>query len=200
MTSDVKYGKGSPGKTLPGSQRIHLDMGVNSFLIELYAKIAEDQGGAGLVGKIDDQAGYELTVSKTGGCRLILRSGGTQDEAVAPIPLADGAYHHLIVEVDRKKWMVSFYLDGKKVHQAGLQNLRPTASLANDGDFLVGRSSKDVYLEAELDFLRVSRGTLADAKTTIQELYAWQFHGPQYRDFTGRGPEGKRDAGALEAR
>jgi len=50
-----------------------------------------------------------------------------------------------------------------------------------------------------IDFLRIARGTLADAKTTIEELYAWEFDGPQFRDFTGRLPaDGKRDAGAIE--
>ena len=42
-------------------------------------------------------------------------------------------------------------------------------------------------------------GVLADAKTTIDELYAWEFDGPHLRDFTGRTPHGKRDAGAIEA-
>ncbi|MBT7165538.1 MAG: hypothetical protein HN904_22365, partial [Victivallales bacterium] len=51
----------------------------------------------------------------------------------------------------------------------------------------------------QLDFLRVSRGTLADAETTIEELYEWEFNGPFLRDFSGRAPTGKgRDAGAIE--
>ncbi len=44
----------------------------------------------------------------------------------------------------------------------------------------------------------MSLGTLADARTSIEELYAWEFNGPFLRDFAGRAPEGKRDAGALE--
>lgn len=44
----------------------------------------------------------------------------------------------------------------------------------------------------------LSLGTLKDAKTDIEELYAWQFDGPFIRDFAGRKPKGKRDAGALE--
>jgi len=31
-----------------------------------------------------------------------------------------------------------------------------------------------------------ARGTLADSKTTIEELYAWEFNGPFLYDFTGR--------------
>ncbi len=200
MTSDVTYGKGNSRTTLSGSKRIHLDMGTNNFLIELVARFLPDQGQAGLVRKMGDKGGYELTLTEQGGLRLALQSGSSRDEAVAPAQLTDGRYHHVIVEVDRKRWMVSFYVDGKKIGSSGLQNLQPNASLENSGDFVVGRSSDSRHLQAELDFLRVSRGSLADANTTIQELYAWQFNGPQMRDFTGREPEGKRDAGALEAR
>ena len=39
-----------------------------------------------------------------------------------------------------------------------------------------------------------------DTKTTIDELYTWQFDGPFLRDFTGRKPVGRRDAGAIEGR
>ena len=37
-----------------------------------------------------------------------------------------------------------------------------------------------------------------DARTSINELYAWQFKGPHLRDFAGKKPDGKRDAGAFE--
>jgi hypothetical protein len=49
-----------------------------------------------------------------------------------------------------------------------------------------------------MEFMRISLGTLQDAKTDIQELYAWQFQGPFLRDFSGKKPIGRRDAGALE--
>ena len=44
----------------------------------------------------------------------------------------------------------------------------------------------------------IALGTLDDAKTTIEELYAWQFSGPFLEDFLGRRPNGQRDAGAIE--
>ncbi len=47
--------------------------------------------------------------------------------------------------------------------------------------------------------MRIALGTLADAHTTIDELYAWQFDGPFLRDFAGRKPSGaRRDGGAIE--
>ena len=75
-----------------------------------------------------------------------------------------------------------------------------TVSLANDGDVCVGGTPEGRHLDGALDFLRIALGTLADADTTIEELYAWEFDGPFLRDFAGRKPSGaKRDAGALEA-
>ncbi len=50
-----------------------------------------------------------------------------------------------------------------------------------------------------IDFLRIARGTLVDANTTINELYAWEFHGPFLQDFTGRDrPADGGAAGAIE--
>jgi hypothetical protein len=34
--------------------------------------------------------------------------------------------------------------------------------------------------------MRIARGTLADSKTTIEELYEWEFNGPFLDDFMGR--------------
>ena len=88
------------------------------------------------------------------------------------------------------------YLDGKKdANGAGLG----ADSLANGADLLVGGTPKGQCLTGAIDFLRICHGTLADAETTIDELYTWQFDGPQFRDFCGNAPKGKRDAGAIEA-
>jgi hypothetical protein len=62
----------------------------------------------------------------------------------------------------------------------------------------VGGSPDGRYLDGALDFLRIAQGTLADAETTIEELYAWEFDGPHLRDFTGRKASGPRDAGAID--
>ena len=76
-----------------------------------------------------------------------------------------------------------------------------TTSLSNTADFFVGKGPEETCLAGTIDFLRVARGTLADARTTIGELYEWEFHGPFLRDFAGQEPVGgKRDAGAMEGR
>jgi hypothetical protein len=80
----------------------------------------------------------------------------------------------------------------------------PDASIDCKADFTVGRSSAgdEGYLEGAIDFMRICHGTLADAKTTIEELYAWQYvSGPHLFDMRGVKPKGRRrDAGALERR
>ncbi len=84
---------------------------------------------------------------------------------------------------------------GKIIQGAGITS---GLSLANDGDLYVGGTPSGRCLNGTLDFMRICLGTLADAKTDIDELYAWEFDGPFLKDFAGRYPKGKRDAGALE--
>ena len=62
----------------------------------------------------------------------------------------------------------------------------------------MGKAKDGRFFAGCMDFLRVSRGTLADANTSYDELYAWEFNGPFLRDFCGTQPAGKRDAGAIE--
>ena len=89
------------------------------------------------------------------------------------------------------------YIDGRKDGSAsGLDN---SQSLANTGDLYVGGTPDGRYLDGTLDFLRIAHGTLADADTTIEELYAWEFDGPFLRDFAGHKPSDvARAAGALQ--
>jgi hypothetical protein len=63
----------------------------------------------------------------------------------------------------------------------------------------VGGTPQGHNLDGAMDFLRIARGTLADSKTTIEELYAWEFHGPFLYDFTGRErPADGGEAGAID--
>jgi hypothetical protein len=49
----------------------------------------------------------------------------------------------------------------------------------------IGGTPEGRYLDGSLDFLSIAQGTLADADTMIEELYAWKFDGLQTRDLTG---------------
>lgn len=68
----------------------------------------------------------------------------------------------------------------------------------NSADFHVGHFGEH-YFSGGIDFLRVSKGTLRDAETSVEELYKWQFDGPFLYDFSGNPVQGtSRDAGAVE--
>jgi hypothetical protein len=111
-------------------------------------------------------------------------------------PVNDGQWRHAIVEADRELKTLTVYLDGRK--DASANGVDGSVSLANGGDVNVGGTSEGQHLDGTIDFLRIAHGTLADANTTIEELYAWEFDGPFLRDFTGRKPVGEqRVAGAI---
>ena len=189
MKAPVTYPR--DGKQLAAT-RAALDMDANSFLIEAFFRTEPGRRNGILAAKLGD-SGYALSLDDTGRLALTLRSGGASDATHTPNRVNDGAWHHVIAEVDRLARKVTLYVDGRLACATDL-SLAPEASLANSADFTVGQD-----LAGDIDFLRLSRGTLADAHTTIEELYAWEFDGPFLRDFAGRAPTGKaRDAGALE--
>jgi len=195
-TRDITYGE----TTIDGSDRPTVDMDENNFLIELYFKAKPGNRGT-LVSKRTADTGYQLGLTDGGVARLWMGRGDDRLESKGRSRLDDGRWHHLLVEVDRQVRRVTIHVDGEVDAQAEKLDFSPRHSLSNEGDFEVGRGPEGDYFAGTIDFLRVSRGTLADARTTIEELYAWQFDGPFLRDFAGHAPRGKkRDAGALEAR
>ncbi len=176
-----------------------VDMDKNSFIVEMYFKTEAGHAGGTLVSKAADGTGYVLTLDDAGKPQLSLTSNGAATLTKATKPVNDGNWHHLLVEVDRSGGAVLFYIDGTKAGSSQLGEIRSNMSLSNTAPFLVGKGNNGAFLAATIDFLRVSRGTLADARTNIEELYAWQFDGPFLYDFTGAAPQGKgRDAGAIE--
>jgi hypothetical protein len=107
----------------------------------------------------------------------------------------DGHWHHVLAEADRSAKTLTLYVDGQRETSGpGIDK----TSIANDSDLFVCGTPDGQHLKGTVEFLRIALGTLEDAKTDIGELYAWQFDGPFLRDFAGRQPKGKRDAGALE--
>ena len=107
-------------------------------------------------------------------------------------------FEGLIAEVDRAKNSATIYTDGVKTASGALA-LDEKASLSNSSDLLVGKNASGHAFAGTLGFLRITRGTLADSRTTIEELYDWEFDGPFLRDLRGHEVTGaSRDAGALE--
>ena len=174
-----------------GTQRKTVQMETNNFLIETVLRIAPGTGGGTIASKTENGAGYSLGLNAGGNLELKL-NGAT---LTAATPIHDGVWHHVLVEVDRAAGKATFYVDGVAVANKTAGAFPASdASLGNGADFVVGAG-----LNAEMDFLRVARGTLADAQTGIAELMSWQFNGPHLHDFVGRAPTGGvRDIGALE--
>jgi hypothetical protein len=148
-----------------------------------------------LIQKADAQTGYVLTVD--GVVTFAVKAGGKQSAVAGKAVVNDGKWHHVLAEADRKAERMTIYVDGRKDAEGADPG---GVSLSNGADFYVGGTPTGDCLAGTVDFVRVSLGSLADAKTTIEELHAWQFNGPFLRDFAGNPPVGKRDAGALEAR
>ena len=169
---DVKYN---------GSERQTFDMGNNNFLIEL---VFDGRKGT-VLSKNDGKNGYALRITgenRSVALELFCNGRKFTASAVMPEPV-DGVeryFHHLIAEVDRQNSEVNFYLDGKKVKTSYSGEFPASgSSLSNQADLLVGRNAAgEDYFAGAIDYLRISRGTLKNAETNIDELYNWEFAGP----------------------
>ena len=176
-----------------------LDMGMNNFLIEAVIK-----GKSGpLVSKTEGGNGYSLIIRTDGRLRLSVYTGGVESYGESVAVINDEKWHHIIAQAARNKnESVDILIDGKPAETERKGSLK--GDLSNKGVFLVGKKDEDEkntgsYYRGMIDFLRVSQGTLADAETTIEELYKWEFDGPFLRDFYGNPARGKgRDSGAIE--
>jgi hypothetical protein len=179
-------------------------MASNNFTIEIFFKTEAGHTGGTLVSKADRSAGCELSISPEGTARLTIRArlkpllqpNGVEASAASTAKVNDGQWHHLFVEVDRAAARITFYVDGDAAGRSAIDTIGKDAALSNTSDFVVGRG-----LVGAVDFLRVCRSTLAESKTTMAELYAWQFDGPFLKDFTGRSPGAgrSRDCGAIQS-
>jgi len=176
-------------------------MDTNNFLIEVVFMTTPQQTDGGIACKYLNK-GYALAITENGHARMSLHFGAAACSRDTSRPRNDGLWHHLIAEIDRKKPDgIRIYVDGKLSNGAWSGRMDKTTSLSNTADFLVGKTagSRADYFAGQLDFLRVCRGTLEDAETTIEELYKWEFDGPFLKDFQGRSAQGTcRDAGAVE--
>ena len=196
VTLDARGRNDSLKRTVSGADLSNPQIHTSNFLIEVFFKTAPGQTDAVLIQKIDG-AGYVLGVNKAGGVTLAATSGGATAWLASRSAVNDGQWHHVIAEADRKAGTFTIYLDGKQ--DASGPGLGADASLANDADLYVGGAPNGHYLNGAIDFLRIARGTLADSKTTIEELYAWEFNGPFLDDFTGRRrPANGGCAGAID--
>ena len=178
----------------------NVDMTTNSFILEAYFKTVEAHTGGVLVSKSEASGyGYQMDIDASGNARFsILSNGAGAFSQSGSMAVNDGKWHHVLAEVNRQALTVTIYIDGVSANGATSGTMPASASLTNAADMLIGKNMDGNFLSGTVDFVRISKGTLADAKTTMDELYKWQFNGPFLRDFAGNLPIGNRDAGALE--
>ncbi len=144
-----------------------------------------------------DDAGYALRVNEAGGVTLAAQAAGAKASLASRGAVNDGQWHHVIAEADRKARTFTIYIDGRQ--DAGGPGLGADGSLGNDANLYVGGTPQGHSLNGAIDFLRLARGTLVDSKTTIEELYAWEFRGPFLYDFIGHErPADGGEAGAID--
>jgi hypothetical protein len=169
----------------------------SSVLIEIYFQTAAGHTGGVLMEKMEGK-GYSLAIAASGRLSFVVKGTGASAAVESQSIINDGQWHHAIVEADRRTKALTVYVDGRK--DASAVGVDGSVSLANEGDVYVGGTPDGRFLDGTLDFLRIARGTLEDADTTIEELYAWEFDGPCFRDFTGRKLTGtRRNAGAISS-
>lgn len=179
----------------------NVDMTTNSFIVEACYKTAQGHDGGVLVSKAGATGyGYQMEVLSEGDIRFsILNNGNAVFSQQASAAGIDGNWVHVLAEINRTAAIVNIYINGVLANTS-TNGTMPAAgvSMTNAADLLVGKNQSGSYFEGTMDFMRISKGTLADAKTTIEELYKWEFDGPFLYDFAGNRPIGQRDAGALE--
>ncbi len=165
------------------------------FMVEVYFRAPPGAAAGALVSDLSDR-GYELALDAGGRLSFFVRSADGAARAAAPSRVTDGAWRHALAECDLDAGRVRLYLDGRRVAETPA---RLAGGCRNAADLRVGLGAAG-YFAGDLDFVRIALSTLAESKTTIEELHAWQLDGPFLRDFTGARPAGaRRAAGALEA-
>lgn len=180
---DAKGRTGSLKRTISGPELSSPQIGTSNFLIEAYFKSAAGLADAPLIRKMSE-TGWSLGINAAGRVTLTAKSVGGSVHLDSRSVVNDGQWHHVIAEADRKSGTFTLYMDGK--NDASGPGLGADISLANDANLYVAGTPQGRMLNGAIDFLRVARGTLADSKTTIEELYAWEFNGPFLDDMTGR--------------
>lgn len=183
-------------RAVSGSELANPQIDKSNFLIEIYFQTAAGAKSAMLIQKMSD-AGWALNLDDAGHVVLETKANGATASVASHRAVNDGQWHHVIAEADRKAATFTIYIDGKKDNVA--PGVGADVSLANAADLYVAGTPEGHHLNGAIDFLRIARGTLADSTTTIDELYAWEFHGPFLQDFTSRlRPADGGSAGAID--
>ncbi len=178
----------------------NVDMTTNSFILEMFLRPDSAFTDGVLIAKHDNTNGYELGIDGSGKPVMTLFSGGSAAASLIGLDVInDGKWHHLLAEINRAG-IINLYVDGQVSNGVSAGTVpADDVSLTNTADLLIGKNEEGHFFKGSIDFLRISKGLLSDAKTTIGELYTWETDGPFLYDISGKAPEGQRDAGAIES-
>jgi len=168
----------------------------SSMIVAAHLKTKDSEGI--IAAKMEDGVGYELALN--GGelsFRVATNEGHAASVAIASLDIADGNWHHILAELDRENKKLNLYVNASGASTTVGLDEDFAGSLGNGADFLVGGGPGKEHLAATFDFLRVNAASLSESKTTSGEIHAWQFDGPQYRDFAGEDRRQQNAAGAL---
>ncbi len=175
----------------PAEKRHTPAITTENLLIEAIFRTDAQTDGV-ILAKHDGKTGYRLGLDGGGRPVFTVSSRGDSSAVKGNGSLANGEWRHLVAEMDRATGRMSLYVDGIEIGTLNSE-LPATASVDNQADLLVGKG-----FVGDMDFLRLCKGTLDDARTTMTELHAWQTNGPWKTDFFGNPANGQRDAGAIE--
>ena len=178
----------------------NLDLATYSSIVECYFKTEPGHVNGTILSKFGTSGyGYQLGLDNSGNVLFsIMNNGLAAFSQSGSSVINDGNWHHVLVEINRQASKVTVFIDGVAANGASTGVMPVSASLTNTSNFLIGKNKDGNFFAGTIDFVRISKGTLAAAKTTIEELHKWEFNGPFLSDFAGYKPIGKRDAGALE--
>ncbi|MFW6218443.1 MAG: LamG-like jellyroll fold domain-containing protein, partial [Verrucomicrobiota bacterium] len=164
----------------PGERRETLISTTRDLLLEAKFKTEPGHGGGFIASKHDGEAGYALSIAPGGEARFTVSAGGEHFTVSTTDAVNDGGWNHILAEIDRSTGRMTVYHNGKKSGETSA-SLAPDRSIDSEADFLVGKSSfvDNAAFVGAIDFLRVCHSTLEESKTSIEELFAWQYtHGP----------------------
>jgi hypothetical protein len=145
-----------------------LDFGTDDFTVEAWIRTSVN-GERAVVSKHATSAYWRFTVTDdpghAGEIRANAAAGATREVYGPAVRVDNGAWHHVVVVVDRDSG-ITVYVDGAGRFTAGAL----PGAIDNTGPVLVGKSSGYGYFSGDIDEVAVYRTALPAAR--VQAHYA----------------------------
>jgi len=196
--TEKTHKKNFSGKVL-AEERDSVDIKTKNFIIESVFKTAATNQESYIVSKINN-TGYQVSIDKNGKVSLTINFKDSFVSRNSQQAINDNQWHHLLIEANRDAPEgINIYIDGMLSNGTLNGAMKKDGSISNTADFYVGSDKDSGYFKGDIDFLRIAKSTLKESNTNIDELYNWQFYGPQLSDFNAKSSAtGRQNAGAVE--